>query len=437
MSDEYDFDAPDHCTVGVIGEVGQRLFLFYCRQGLSETTVKVEKQQVAVLAGYLGRIVKELGRPGHLPEDLEFYGTEEFEWVVGTIGVSYDEELDRIIVVLEEIGVEDEEEDEDDDMESGHVLRVALDPRAGGRLRHPRHAPGGGGPAALPAVLAPAGPGRARLPAHQRAPATGDLAAVSDAEVERVLTEGDMEVHGRIAGSSNATLLVTCRLQGRGAARRLQAVQGRAAALGLPRRALPARGGRLRALRGAGLGPGARDGRAARGPVRSGLGAAVRPRGRHLALLHPPRRAQVASRAHAAVRVRRRGQQRRPQERPRPAGRGAAVGHRQRPLLQPPGQAAHRDLGLRRGAARARRARRTWPGWPTTGRRPRCASCSSRPRWPPPSTGWPGSSACAPCPSWSTTATGRRTPGRSSEAARRPGRAPGQVAARIDDLMHR
>jgi hypothetical protein len=35
---------------------------------------------------------------------------------------------------------------------------------------------------------------------------------VSDTEVERVLVEGDMEVHGRIAGSSNATLLVTCRL---------------------------------------------------------------------------------------------------------------------------------------------------------------------------------------------------------------------------------
>jgi hypothetical protein len=34
---------------------------------------------------------------------------------------------------------------------------------------------------------------------------------VSD-DVARVLTEGDMEVHGRIAGSSNATLLVTCRL---------------------------------------------------------------------------------------------------------------------------------------------------------------------------------------------------------------------------------
>src|SRR5580698_2071477 len=123
MSDENDFDAPDHCTVGVVGEVGQRLFLFYCRQGLSETTVKVEKQQVAVLAGYLGRIVRELGRPGHLPEDMAFYGTEDFEWVVGTIGVSYDEELDRVVVVLEEFDSDEENEEEE---ESGHVLRVAL-----------------------------------------------------------------------------------------------------------------------------------------------------------------------------------------------------------------------------------------------------------------------------------------------------------------------
>jgi uncharacterized repeat protein (TIGR03847 family) len=128
MTEDYDFDAPDHCTVGVLGEVGHRLFLFYCRQGLVETTVKVEKQQMAVLASYLGRIVKELGRPGHLPEDLEYYGTEEFEWVVGTIGVSYDEELDRIVVVLEEMGTGADEDDEidDDEADDGHVLRVAL-----------------------------------------------------------------------------------------------------------------------------------------------------------------------------------------------------------------------------------------------------------------------------------------------------------------------
>jgi uncharacterized repeat protein (TIGR03847 family) len=126
MSDEIDFEAPDHCTVGVIGEVGNRLFLFYVRQGISETTVKVEKQQISVLATYLGRIVKELGRPGHLPDDLTFYGSEDPEWVVGTIGVSYDEEIDRVVIVLEEVGGEDEDDDEESDDESGHVLRIAL-----------------------------------------------------------------------------------------------------------------------------------------------------------------------------------------------------------------------------------------------------------------------------------------------------------------------
>ena len=127
MSDDHDFDAPDVCTVGALGDVGRRLFVFYCRQGLTETTVKVEKQQIAVLSGYLGRIVKELGRPGHLPDDLDYVGTDDFEWVVGTIGVSYDEELDRIVIVLEEMGVgEEDEDDEDDDEEGGHVLRVAL-----------------------------------------------------------------------------------------------------------------------------------------------------------------------------------------------------------------------------------------------------------------------------------------------------------------------
>src|SRR5580698_4821140 len=35
---------------------------------------------------------------------------------------------------------------------------------------------------------------------------------MAEETVARILTDGAMEVHGRIAGSSNATLLVTCRL---------------------------------------------------------------------------------------------------------------------------------------------------------------------------------------------------------------------------------
>jgi uncharacterized repeat protein (TIGR03847 family) len=106
---EHDLDAPDEFTVGAIGEVGSRVFLLQCRQGTALLTLKVEKQQVAILASYLARIVREIGRPGSLPHDSAFDEGEEPAWVIGTIGVSYDEGTERIVVVAEELVPEDEE----------------------------------------------------------------------------------------------------------------------------------------------------------------------------------------------------------------------------------------------------------------------------------------------------------------------------------------
>lgn len=111
---ELDLDVPDLFTVATVGPVGQRLFLLHFTQGPTRVTVKVEKAQVAVLATHLGRIVRELGRPGHLPDDLDVDPAEDPEWVVGTIGISYDEEADRLVVVMEEAG------------EEGTVARVAI-----------------------------------------------------------------------------------------------------------------------------------------------------------------------------------------------------------------------------------------------------------------------------------------------------------------------
>ena len=62
-----------------------------------------------MLASYLARIVREVGRPGSLPQDVVFRSDEEPAWVVGTIGVSYDESNARIVVVAEELVDEDEE----------------------------------------------------------------------------------------------------------------------------------------------------------------------------------------------------------------------------------------------------------------------------------------------------------------------------------------
>lgn len=115
MNDEFDIDAPEQFSVGTFGEVGNRTFLLHVVQRDLDITLKVEKRQVAVLAEYLARLIKELGRPGHLPEDLDFDTTVEPEWIVGTIGISFESSLDRLVVVIEAAG--------DDD---AAVLRVAL-----------------------------------------------------------------------------------------------------------------------------------------------------------------------------------------------------------------------------------------------------------------------------------------------------------------------
>jgi len=101
----------DRFAVGTVGPVGRRTFLLQCRSDTSLLTLKVEKQQVAVLAEYLGRLLQALPRPGHLPEDLELEEPTEPHWTVGTMGVSYDQDLDRIVLVAEELVADDEDGD--------------------------------------------------------------------------------------------------------------------------------------------------------------------------------------------------------------------------------------------------------------------------------------------------------------------------------------
>jgi uncharacterized repeat protein (TIGR03847 family) len=114
MNEELDMATPDLFSVGTSGPVGQRLFLLHAAQGATEVTLKVEKAQVAELASVLAQVVRRLGRPGHLPEDLEFDVDVEPDWVVGTISVSYDKALERVVVIMEEAG------------DGGAVARIAI-----------------------------------------------------------------------------------------------------------------------------------------------------------------------------------------------------------------------------------------------------------------------------------------------------------------------
>jgi uncharacterized repeat protein (TIGR03847 family) len=111
VSPALDLGDLDRFTVGAEGPVGQRTFLVQCKSGDALVTLKAEKQQVSVLAEYLGRLLHDLDRPENLPVDLELEEPSEPHWVIGTLGVSYDDTLDRIVLVAEELVGEDEEGD--------------------------------------------------------------------------------------------------------------------------------------------------------------------------------------------------------------------------------------------------------------------------------------------------------------------------------------
>lgn len=106
---------PDVFTADYIGEPGARTFFLQSQAGGSPTSFLIEKQQVAVLAERLREVLLMIDEndtiksavtsrdPGLSP--LE---PVEPEWRVGNMGLAYDEEEDRVIVLLEEAQGEDE-----------------------------------------------------------------------------------------------------------------------------------------------------------------------------------------------------------------------------------------------------------------------------------------------------------------------------------------
>lgn len=124
MSGEsFDVSAPERLTVGAEGEPGHRLFFIQAREGGLLVTLKMEKVQVAALAAWIAKTLEDLPALGHLPDDDQLVPEPFVEpaWAVGSLGGSYDAELDRIVLVATEVGEapeavggEGEEADEDD-----------------------------------------------------------------------------------------------------------------------------------------------------------------------------------------------------------------------------------------------------------------------------------------------------------------------------------
>jgi uncharacterized repeat protein (TIGR03847 family) len=128
------FELPDveWATVGTIGPPGQRVFYLQARQGDEQVTLKLEKQQVAAIAQFLGEILSDLPVTDPLPDDDALALAEPVlaEWAVGGLQLAYDSEADRIVILAEEIGDDDTEDPDDPDATGAGALESG-DPSAG------------------------------------------------------------------------------------------------------------------------------------------------------------------------------------------------------------------------------------------------------------------------------------------------------------------
>ncbi|MBW3615174.1 MAG: DUF3090 family protein [Actinobacteria bacterium] len=110
MSQSFDLPLVDTVTVGTIGVPGRRVFYLQARTGTTLVTLKIEKQQVAALGAALLEMLADLPPPGGGEGAPELQEPIEPAWVAGTMGLSpYDEESQRVTLLLEELLAEGED----------------------------------------------------------------------------------------------------------------------------------------------------------------------------------------------------------------------------------------------------------------------------------------------------------------------------------------
>ena len=104
MSDSFDLETPDDFAVGAVGPPGQRVFYLQARESGRLVTLRCEKEQVRALADYLAGLLAKLPASGEEPRrDLALIEPIEAAWAVASLGVGYDEENDRVVVVAQSL----------------------------------------------------------------------------------------------------------------------------------------------------------------------------------------------------------------------------------------------------------------------------------------------------------------------------------------------
>ncbi len=105
MSSSFEIPEVDHLTTGAIGPPGQRVFYLQVRNGAQVVSLRLEKSQVAALAAYLAAMLADMPASADpmAPTDMDLIQPVVAEWVVASLGVTYDEDADRVVILAEEL----------------------------------------------------------------------------------------------------------------------------------------------------------------------------------------------------------------------------------------------------------------------------------------------------------------------------------------------
>lgn len=110
MSSSFEMADVDHLTTGAVGPPGQRIFYLQVGQGTQVVSLRLEKAQVAALVAYLAGMLADMPPPGEIPSTgMDLIEPVVAEWVVGSLGVTYDEDADRVVILAEELVEEGED----------------------------------------------------------------------------------------------------------------------------------------------------------------------------------------------------------------------------------------------------------------------------------------------------------------------------------------
>jgi uncharacterized repeat protein (TIGR03847 family) len=116
MSRHIELNPVTHLTIGTVGPPGQRVFYLQGSRGADIVSMIIEKQQASMLASSLETLLEDLAKKHSIEEDHEPVWTDmrlrdpiEPLFRVGNMGLGYNEEVDRVVIVAYEL-VEEEEE---------------------------------------------------------------------------------------------------------------------------------------------------------------------------------------------------------------------------------------------------------------------------------------------------------------------------------------